>query len=268
VAPSASLRTKLRGKWSVPTPGPVFVSKTKPAFSKRRHKGERSEGEVGEKSAVILDKHPLWLDAMRSLVAGIGVVVVGTATDCDGAVAMVEAARPDVFIAGIDPLKPSEVTCIRRAKEVHSAGRSIVVADSTDDEAIHAAFAAGATVYCFKTAQPEDLASAIRQAFERSIYISTNGSRDFSLPASSGELQPAAHDLTRRELEILRLVAEGSSNSQLAQMLWVTEQTVKFHLSNIYRKLDVTNRTEASRWAQLHGLLPAHTQELEAVSAE
>ena len=78
-----------------------------------------------------------------------------------------------------------------------------------------------------------------------------------------------AHDLTRRELEILCLVAEGHSNSQLAAMLWVTEQTVKFHLSNIYRKLDVANRTEASRWAQLNGLLPAlGAQELkEAVTA-
>jgi DNA-binding CsgD family transcriptional regulator len=68
-------------------------------------------------------------------------------------------------------------------------------------------------------------------------------------------------DLTRRELEILQLVAEGHSNTQLAKMLWVTEQTVKFHLSNVYRKLDVANRTEASRWAQLHGLLstPAST---------
>ena len=66
-----------------------------------------------------------------------------------------------------------------------------------------------------------------------------------------------AQQLTRRELEILRLVAEGHSNSQLAQLLWVTEQTVKFHLSNIYRKLDVSNRTEASRWAQLNGLLPS-----------
>jgi DNA-binding CsgD family transcriptional regulator len=70
--------------------------------------------------------------------------------------------------------------------------------------------------------------------------------------------------LTRRELEILKLVAEGDSNAQLAKMLWVTEQTVKFHLSNIYRKLGVSNRTEASRWAQLHGLLdqqPALTGE-------
>ena len=62
--------------------------------------------------------------------------------------------------------------------------------------------------------------------------------------------------LTRREVEILGLVAQGYSNAVMARMLWVTEQTVKFHLSNIYRKLDVANRTEASRWAQLRGLLP------------
>ena len=55
-------------------------------------------------------------------------------------------------------------------------------------------------------------------------------------------------------MEILRLTAEGHSNSELAKMLWVTEQTVKFHLSNIYRKLDVSNRTEASRWALVNGL--------------
>jgi DNA-binding CsgD family transcriptional regulator len=70
--------------------------------------------------------------------------------------------------------------------------------------------------------------------------------------------------LTRRELEILQLVAEGDSNAQLARMLWITEQTVKFHLSNIYRKLGVSNRTEAGRWAQLNGLLdhqPALTGE-------
>jgi DNA-binding CsgD family transcriptional regulator len=68
--------------------------------------------------------------------------------------------------------------------------------------------------------------------------------------------------LTKREREILALVAEGHSNAQLAKMLWVTEQTVKFHLSNIYRKLDVSNRTEASRWAQLHGLLSHTTAQL------
>jgi DNA-binding NarL/FixJ family response regulator len=153
------------------------------------------------------------------------------------------------------------LVCVRKGAESHPGLKSVVVADNTEPEAINAAFAAGATVYCVKTAQQEDLASAIRQAFERSIFIATNGSRDSSLPAASAQPQPAAHDLTRRELEILQLVAEGHSNSQLARMLWVTEQTVKFHLSNIYRKLDVANRTEASRWAQLHGLLPTHREQ-------
>ena len=73
--------------------------------------------------------------------------------------------------------------------------------------------------------------------------------------------------LTRRELEILQLVAEGHSNAELARMLWVTEQTVKFHLSNIYRKLDVANRTEASRWAQLRGLLATPAASLQQASA-
>ena len=71
--------------------------------------------------------------------------------------------------------------------------------------------------------------------------------------------------LTRRELEILQLVAEGLSNAELARKVWVTEQTVKFHLSNIYRKLSVSNRTEASRWAQLHGLLPTPSVRFTAV---
>ena len=66
---------------------------------------------------------------------------------------------------------------------------------------------------------------------------------------------PEPCPLTNRELEILQAVAEGHTNARIGRSLWVTEQTVKFHLSNIYRKLDVTNRTEASRWAQMNGLL-------------
>jgi DNA-binding CsgD family transcriptional regulator len=63
--------------------------------------------------------------------------------------------------------------------------------------------------------------------------------------------------LTPRELEVLQLVASGSSNMEIAQALWVTEQTVKFHLSNVYRKLDVANRTEASHYAHVNGLVSA-----------
>jgi DNA-binding NarL/FixJ family response regulator len=169
-----------------------------------------------------------------------------------------------VFIAGVDVT--DDFACIRRAKQVRPGLKAIVVADNPATDAVEAAFAAGATIYCVKTAEQQDLASAIRQAFERSIYIA--GSVAEAPPAPDAVASDAVQELTRRELEILRLAAEGHSNSQLARMLWVTEQTVKFHLSNIYRKLDVANRTEASRWAQLNGLLPARpASEAETVAA-
>ena len=109
-----------------------------------------------------------------------------------------------------------------------------------------------------KTAEKDDLAvcgSAGVPALD--LHRDARATPRRSLRRSPGGAAASRHSLTRRELEILQLVAEGHSNSQLARMLWVTEQTVKFHLSNIYRKLSVSNRTEASRWAQFHGLLPA-----------
>ena len=87
--------------------------------------------------------------------------------------------------------------------------------------------------------------------FEHSVYLPSSQVQNPALMQRKRDRSP----LTRRETEILRLTAEGYSNAQMAKMLWVTEQTVKFHLSNIYRKLDVSNRTEASRWAQLNGML-------------
>ena len=219
------------------------------------------------RSAVLLDPHPLWLDAMEKLLMEVGITVVGRATGSDEALALVEAHRPDLLVAGVDVGSPEEVTCIARARQIHPEIKAVVVDDSTNPEEIDVAFAAGATVYCVKTAQQDDLASAIRQVFERSIYLATSSIPSAAPMRPSVSTEAATRDLTRRELEILRLVAEGSSNSQLAKMLWVTEQTVKFHLSNIYRKLDVANRTEASRWAQVHGLLTPDPELALAASA-
>ncbi|MGH3084703.1 MAG: LuxR C-terminal-related transcriptional regulator, partial [Gaiellaceae bacterium] len=106
-----------------------------------------------------------------------------------------------------------------------------------------------------KTAHPDDVASAVRQAFDHSVFIPGAAAASAPTAADAPVRVERPGGLTPRELEILKLVAEGHSNAQLARMLWVTEQTVKFHLSNIYRKLDVANRTEASRWAQRNGLL-------------
>jgi len=209
----------------------------------------------GEKTAVLLDRHPLWLEALARLLEKVGVEVIGTTTSPRDALDLIEQQRPSLFIAEYELIarSPEGLASLRQVTSANPGVHALVLSTENDPAQIEAAFNAGATMYCVKTAEPEDLASAIRQAFESSIHYA--GARDSrrETPAEPVDLS----GLTKREVEILQLVAEGHSNSQLAKMLWVTEQTVKFHLSNIYRKLDVSNRTEASRWAQLHGLLPA-----------
>jgi DNA-binding NarL/FixJ family response regulator len=212
--------------------------------------------EVGEdRAAVILDRQPLWVDALQRLLAQVGVRVVGATASPAEALDLIAERRPALFIAEWDALESSShgPELLREAAANAPGLHSVVLATEDDPVRIDKSFAAGATMYCIKTAASEDLASAIRQSFETSIYHAGVHRRQSSGVIATGG---RASGLTKREVEILRLVAEGHSNSQLAKMLWVTEQTVKFHLSNIYRKLEVANRTEASRWAQLHGLLP------------
>ena len=211
-----------------------------------------------ERTAVVLDEHPLWLDAVEAVLARLQVKVEGKTTSVARTLELVDSHRPDVLL--LEPTDTSgdgrRLDLMRRAREIHPGLKVIVLSNCHEASAVDAAFAAGAVAYVFKSAHPDDLASAIRQAFDVSVFFAHSQ----TVPASSvtSIRQQVAQDqpgLTKRELEILQLVAEGHSNGELARMLWVTEQTVKFHLSNIYRKLDVANRTEASRWAQLHGLL-------------
>jgi DNA-binding NarL/FixJ family response regulator len=206
--------------------------------------------------AILVDQHPLWLDALEPVVTKIGVDVVARTTSAADGLALVGELQPDILVTELE-MPPSEmdgVALVRQAREKAPQLKSIVISMHHDPAHIDAALEAGAVAYVVKTAQADDIASAIRQAFSHSIYLA--GTRPMP-PAETAAGTSGAPDLTRREVEILQLVAEGHSNAQLARRLWVTEQTVKFHLSNIYRKLDVSNRTEASRWAQLNGLLSA-----------
>jgi DNA-binding NarL/FixJ family response regulator len=209
-----------------------------------------------DQTGVICDSHPMWLDAVEQVLRRTGINVVGKTTSTSEALSMVEEHRPDLLVTELDAAGSdlSGLVLIERARASAPSIRPIVLSMHNDTQMIDTALAAGASAYVVKTAHPEDLASAVRQAFSHSIYLA--GRRTVA-PVAAPEAASLGDDpdLTRRELEILRLVAEGHSNAQLARMLWVTEQTVKFHLSNIYRKLDVANRTEASRWAQVHGLL-------------
>lgn len=208
----------------------------------------------GPRAAVVCDRSELWLRALVRVLTAIEVSVSATTTSVEGAIKLVEERRPNLLVAGIDDDATSadDMQSIQRARE-KVADLHVVVWSTVDDpRAVNAAFAAGADGYVLKTARPDDLTVAIRQVFERSIYLAKEG----SLPdqARQAASESRAVKLTPREREILQLVAEGHSNAQLASMLWVSHETVKFHLSNIYEKLEVRNRTEATRWAHVHGV--------------
>jgi DNA-binding NarL/FixJ family response regulator len=207
-----------------------------------------------KRAGVVLDPLPLWLEALERVLNRIDIEVVGKAATYRDALDLLEQFQPDIFIAELetsdDTVDP--ITFVRRACERAPETKTIILSYHDDDEWIDGALGAGASAYVFKTAHPDDLASTIRQAFQSSVFIP--GSR--ALPAAQVANVENHSGLTRREIEILQLVSEGYSNAQVAKMLWVTQQTVKFHLSNIYRKLDVSNRTEASRWAQVNNMLP------------
>jgi DNA-binding NarL/FixJ family response regulator len=208
-----------------------------------------------QQSGVICDSHPMWLDAVEQVLRRVDIHVVGKTTSTSEALSIVEKHSSDLLITELEgpPGDLSGLALIERARAAQPGVRPIVLSMHTDPQVIDAALVAGASAYVVKTAHPEDLASAVRQAFSHSVYLA--GRRAAEPTAAEKPKVDDSPGLTRRELEILRLVAEGHSNAQLARMLWVTEQTVKFHLSNIYRKLEVANRTEASRWAQRNGLL-------------
>jgi DNA-binding NarL/FixJ family response regulator len=200
--------------------------------------------------AVLLDRQPILLESLERLLADVGVGTVSTCTCAPDALEAVRDEQPDLLLVGLHG--GDELECIRAARELAPGLKTVVLVNTTDEAGIAAAFGAGASVAISQAARPDDVALAVRQAFAPSIFLAHTVRET---PPGEGREAAAEAGLTKREREILGLVSEGYSNGRVARLLWVTEQTVKFHLSNIYRKLDVANRTEASRWAQRNGLL-------------
>jgi DNA-binding NarL/FixJ family response regulator len=141
------------------------------------------------------------------------------------------------------------LTCLDLIRRRHPHVKVVLLSVSSDPEHIQEALNRGASGYVVKSVDPVDLPSALRQAVEGTVYHAVG------IPEADEAGTARAVGLTERELAILRLVARGLSNRAISRELWVTEQTVKFHLTNIYRKLGVGNRTEAARYAYQHGLV-------------
>jgi DNA-binding NarL/FixJ family response regulator len=202
---------------------------------------------------VLVDDHPLFVEALRAAVERAGIEVVGTASRGDELMSLMETTEADAVLLDLKMPGLDGYECLAQLRERHPEVRVIIVSATDDEESIRRALDSGAVCFVGKATDPNDLAGAVHVLLSDSIHLEApRGVRAGPRAAANGD---AAALLTPRELEILRLASDGLSNSEMAKQLWVTDQTIKFHLSNVYRKIDVSNRTGASRWAREHGLL-------------
>jgi two-component system response regulator DesR len=139
------------------------------------------------------------------------------------------------------------LSCIERVRLKYPTVKVVVLSIPADPEE-QEALLRGTGEYVVRAINSLDLPSALRQAVEGPVYLA------IGRPDVDETLILQQSGLTKRELTIVKAVARGLSNQAIAKELWVTEQTVKFHLTNIYRKLGVSNRTGAARWAYAQGL--------------
>ncbi len=197
---------------------------------------------------LVADDHPLILQGLRrTLEACEDIDVIGEARSGDEVVPLVERRRPDVVLLDMRMPGLASAECIRLIKESQPQVKTIVLSASEDRATIESAIQAGASAYVLKSVSALDIPSLVRQV--------AAGYTLFHAPEDAGE-QPAGEgpELTAREATILAAVAGGKTTKAISAELWVTEHTVKFHLTNIYRKLGVSNRSGAVRYAFEHGL--------------
>jgi DNA-binding NarL/FixJ family response regulator len=160
---------------------------------------------------------------------------------------------PDLIL--VDHCGPTDLALERLtdAEQRVPGVKRILLTSRLDTSWLDAAFAAGAHAVISRDVRPAHLGILLLEVGEGHVV-------QRPMVAAGGVADTNGASLTPRELEILRLTARGFTNRRIAARLWVTEQTVKFHLSNTYRKLGVTNRTEATRYAYLHSLVEQHEE--------
>ena len=200
---------------------------------------------------VIADDHRLMLAAIRlALESASDIEVVGEAQTGSQVLPLVHQHSPDVVLLDIRMPGMNGLQCLEQLKTRFPAVKAIVLSGVDEPQVIQAALERGASAFILKYIDPRDLAAAIRQTVEGTVFQTVGSSAAPTAQASAKDL-----GLSERELEILKALAGGHSNKQIAKQLWLAEQTVKFHLTNIYRKLEVGSRTEAIRAAYEHGLV-------------
>jgi DNA-binding NarL/FixJ family response regulator len=204
---------------------------------------------------LIADDHPLILQGLRrALEASAEIEIVGEARSGPELLALVERRKPETVLMDMRMPGLDGLTCIERIRASSPEVRIVVLSAHDDRESIDAALLAGASAYIVKSVNHVDIASVLRQAAEGAVYHAPSR----PVPASDARQPAAGPSLTDREKTILCAIASGQTTKAIGQALWVSEHTVKFHITNIYRKLGVNNRSGAVRFAVEHGLADHH----------
>jgi two-component system, NarL family, response regulator LiaR len=205
---------------------------------------------------LISDDHAIVREGLRALIRSEpGMVLVGEAEDGNQAIELNRALRPDILL--LDMVMPglSGLEVIEALKSEESPLRILVLTSFSDDELVFPAIKSGADGYLLKNTPPKVLLQAIRDVHaglpSMSPSIAARLIRELQRPP---DLPPTEEPLTAREVDILRLIAQGLSNDEIAERLFISEGTVRAHVSRILGKLHLANRTQAALYALRGGL--------------
>lgn len=206
---------------------------------------------------LIVDDHAVVREGLSSLIRlKADMEVVGEAADGLEAVEQARALQPDVILLDMVMPKQDGLAAIKQLKDENNPARIIVLSSFAEGEQIFPAIKAGALGYLLKDSSPEQLIRAIRDVHQGQSSLHPTIARKLINELKAPEAQQASADdlLTAREVDVLKLVAQGHSNLEIAQKLNVSDRTVGKHVSNILEKLHLANRTQAALFALREGL--------------
>jgi DNA-binding NarL/FixJ family response regulator len=203
---------------------------------------------------LIVDDHPIVHDGVSAILRHeADIQVIGSAATADEAVKRIATLRPDVVLLDLRLHGVDSLEGFARVQAAHPAARIVIFTAYDADEYVFAAMKAGAKGYVLKGSPGQELVRAIRQVNAGDSYLSPSIGATLARQVANPKRRGL---LTARELAVLRLVAAGQSNAQIAESLGISERTVKFHVTAILNKLGADNRAQAVALAGRRGLLP------------
>ena len=209
----------------------------------------------GSIRVVLVDDHPIYREGVaRTLADAGGIDVVGQAADGDAAVTVVSDTRPDLVLLDISMPKGGGLPALARIVQMEGAPKVAMLTASEEDDDLMQALRLGALGYVLKGVGAGELVEVVRGLADGQSYVSPGLAGRLLVGMRSRGAAPAnpLEDLTKREEDILRLVAQGLSNREVGQTLDLQEKTVKHYMTAILQKLHVRNRVEAAMLAREH----------------